>query len=97
MYTKSEIIDTSSSQRGKFMKETYRMEDIKLPIWAISYIEYNDSSNLTEDDIALVDNWLDEISEHGSPTFSYSDDSSFYSSPEFGLPTECVPTTIIFF
>ena len=71
-----------------------------LPIYAVMFLEYSDISDLTDEDIQNIKDWLHSIEELGytDPYFAYNFDDTFFSGyPEFGLPCECVSCTVIQF
>ena len=61
------------------------------PSWALCYLINGDDSGLTDDEIAMVDSWVDNS---GCNVFSISyfseNDKHFSWSPEFGLACDCV-------
>ena len=67
------------------------------PAWAISYAYYGDCSGLTDEEIALVDDFMDgvRIISIDSPP---SDDIETYFEPYplFGLACDCVDITVTF-
>lgn len=79
----------------KLIKQT----EVIMPEWAICYLEYGDTDNLTAEDVAEVDSWLERLAKLGytSPTFDYQwehEGNGFYYYPAFGLGTQCVRTIV---
>lgn len=60
----------------------------KIPSWAIYYLEYGDPTGLTEEDIAMVDDFIDDNFPNGyvmSFTNGLEATTYFTSHPAFGL------------
>ncbi len=80
------------------------MKDLKqfktnIPTWAVPFLEYGDDSSesFSEEDEAAIEKWQESLAADGytSPTLDYRWESvSFMTDPAFGLPTECVETTV---
>ena len=71
--------------------------ETNIPTWALCFLEYGDYSNISEEDEAAVAAWQEELAAEGftSPTLDYHwGTESFMTNPAFGLPTECVETTV---
>ena len=63
-----------------------------IPQWAVCYIVYGDDSGLSENDIALVHNYMKSLYDEGIRLTEMVDDSEceFCSCPEFGEPCAVV-------
>jgi len=79
---------------------------VSMPEWAVCYLEYGDTGDLSEEDLRLADEWRDRIDkqaveaygETAIVSFSYgNNDGYFTSSPEFGLPCNCVDCRLTVF
>lgn len=71
----------------------------KIPTWSIGYIINGDSTGLTEDEIRMIDNWLNEWQvEIVSPITDGQGNAQPYFShcPLFGLPAEVEECDIIY-
>lgn len=71
----------------------------KIPTWSIGYIINGDSTGLTEDEIRMIDSWLNEWQvEIVSPiTDGQGNAQSYFSHcPLFGLPAEVEECDIIY-
>ena len=69
--------------------------EVNIPEWALTYLEYGEVSDISEEDINCVEEWLNAIAKEGftNPVFQYylEDSEGFFSScPEFGLPCQCI-------
>lgn len=79
------------------MKRNISVE--KIPTWSIGYIINGDSTGLTEDEIRMIDNWLNEWQvEIVSPITDGQGNAQPYFShcPLFGLPAEVEECDIIY-
>ena len=70
-----------------------------IPTWAIPFLEYGDASSesFSEEDAVTIEEWREELAKDGytSPTLDYHwGTESFMADVAFGLPTECVETTV---
>ena len=70
-----------------------------IPTWASPYLEYGDASSesFSEEDAVTIEEWREELAKDGytSPTLDYHwGTESFMTDVAFGLPTECVETTV---
>lgn len=70
----------------------------RIPTWALCYITYGDPTALTDEDIALVDEWRDcnnvadvVLHAEGETPHPY-----FTHYPAFGLPTEVMDCYLIY-
>ena len=71
-----------------------RDEDI--PAWAISYIEYGDSSMLSDSEVAIVDYYMNCMKSLGYRSHEVTDDTNdFCAHPAFGYPSNTV--RVVFF
>lgn len=64
-----------------------------IPTWAICYLINADASGLTEEEIALVDQWYTENNVIGVCTATEQEGECypyFSSFPAFGLPSEVI-------
>lgn len=71
----------------------------KIPTWSIGYIINGDSTGLTEDEIRMIDNWLNDWQvEIVSPITDGQGNALPYFShcPLFGLPAEVEECDIIY-
>lgn len=73
--------------------------ETNIPTWAIPYLEYGDDSSesFSEKDAVTIEEWREELANDGytSPTLDYHwGTESFMTDVAFGLPTECVETTV---
>jgi len=77
------------------MKTVATFEDLNLPSWAVCAIEYGDLSGLEAGEDQEILNWMEsfELQPGQSLVFSYGEESFFSSSPEFGLPGDCIDCT----
>ena len=66
-------------------------DSVAMPTWAICYIEYGDSSDMTDEEAAMVDKWL---TRYRRPIFRYGEEEFFSHRPAFGLPCTCVTVDI---
>ena len=69
------------------------IDTINLPTWAVDYLVNGDSSGISEEDIATVDQWLESL-DHHCVSFDFDCDGEilgtfFTQYPEFGLACEC--------
>ena len=85
--------------RGEKMKIIKEI-DVKFPTYAISYLEYGEPGDLSEQDIKNVDEWYNTLkcdeSPYG-PNFDFGTCSYFEPYPVFGLPCDCVDLKIFWF
>ena len=67
-----------------------------IPAWSVCYLEYGEMDNLSEEDISMIDEWLETLENNGftNPVFSFGDDNGFHMFPEFGLGCDCVECTV---
>lgn len=73
-------------------KKMFEEYEVKIPVWALSYIVNGDSSALTDEDIAMVD----EALEREPGTWIPGDGEAYFTSwPEFGLPCDVVDGVIL--
>lgn len=64
-----------------------------IPLHALPYIAYGDSSGLTDEDAEQIDQWLaGEFPNHNCLTFHHADTEppAMLAFPAFGLAAECV-------
>jgi len=66
-----------------------------VPDYAINYLVYGDTDNLTIEDIENIDNWLIAEQLEGATISSISDSSYFTHKPCFGLPCCCYDVEFI--
>lgn len=69
-----------------------------LPVWAISYLVNADPSGLIDEDIQMVDEWVDGFKE-AHPNLSFitydiPEECEFYFAPAFGLACDCVEADV---
>jgi len=62
-------------------------DTIKIPTYAICYLEYGDCSALEHGDIQAIDFFLER---YNSPVFEYGEEKYFSHNPAFGLGMTCV-------
>lgn len=61
---------------------------VEIPDYALSYLVYGDSSGITEEDKAIIDEW---VRDEGYEIISPSDEPAYFVPyPPFGLPCDCV-------
>jgi hypothetical protein len=74
------------------MKVHTRQQNAKIPSYALPYLINNDSSGLSQDDIGIIDRWLDDWLEASRGVEGYivisptGESEHFTRFPEFGLP-----------
>lgn len=67
------------------MSEPKMIFEVDFPTWALNYLFNDDSTGLTPDEVAMVEDWK----EHKE--FFTSIENAFFSKyPAFGLPCECI-------
>lgn len=65
-----------------------------VPTWALNYIVNGDATNLDEDEIDMIDGWLQKARiEIVSPR---DEDPYFTHYPAFGLPTDVIDCDVIY-
>lgn len=69
--------------------QLHLIETVQLPTWALCYIFNNDSSGLSDDEVQQVDSWYDGYTGGVTVALSADNESSFTTSPEFGLACDC--------
>ena len=71
----------------------------RIPTWALCYINYGDPTALTDEEIALVDEWQNRNNVADVCT-AYTEGEKpqpyFTHNPAFGLPTEVMDCYIIY-
>ena len=68
-----------------------------IPTYAVTYLEYGDSSGIEQDDIDNIDEWLTrELNGFESLVFEWNHENneSFVHTPEFGLACQVIECTI---
>lgn len=60
----------------------------RIPTWALGYIINGVASALTEEDLKMVDNWLEQSGYEIISPIDY--DESFTHYPAFGLPSTVI-------
>ena len=77
---------------GRDLLNEWHKDDVavKIPEWAVSYLEYNDPSGLEEDDVKMVDKYVDDIVSKGYRLVYDGENLGFCPYPEFGLASDCV-------
>jgi hypothetical protein len=74
------------------MKVYTHQQNSKIPSYALPYLINNDSSGLSQDDIRIIDRWLDDWLESSRSVEGYlvisptGESERFTRFPEFGLP-----------
>lgn len=78
--------------------------NVKVPVWAINYLEYGENEGLQGDEKQIVDEWYENLMKNAekkfktnvkSLTFEWKEDESdFEFFPEFGLACNCAETDI---
>lgn len=66
-----------------------------VPDYAIAYLVYGDTDNLTVEDLENINNWLVAEQLEEATIAAISDDSYFTFSPCFGLPCCCYDVEFI--
>ena len=71
----------------------------KIPTYAVTYLEYGDSSGLEDEDIANTEEWLtwlgeDKLFFDWSNGKGQDNEPYFTGSPAFGLPMDCIDCKI---
>ena len=64
----------------------------KVPVWAISYLEYGDATGLLDNEIEEIDLWLKDNLPNGYICDYGNFDEYFSSFPLFGVPCSVVDT-----
>ena len=70
----------------------------KVPTWSLPYIINGDNSMLTDEDIALIDQWCKRIKLDGISIITDAEgnaDSYFTGYPSFGLPADVMDCVVI--
>jgi hypothetical protein len=65
---------------------------VDIPSWSLCYLINNDDSGLNDDEIAMVDSWLETLPKGFSLDCGSEEEFSAY--PEFGLACSTVNTAI---
>lgn len=84
-----------------YMSEIEENEDqfiVSIPTYALYYLEYGDSSGLSDDDVKNIDEWYEKQQREGKytniePMF---DHQHFVAYPPFGLACECTDCIITY-
>ena len=72
------------------------LESLDIPQWAQCFIEYGDGSGLSDEDEALVTEWLNAVvEEHGAVCFAWGSVNEFCTQPEFGLACGTFNTDVL--
>ena len=77
--------------------KTYKID---LPTYAITYLEYADCSGLTQNDIDIIDRFVQQFHDeaeklNGHVVFDFvGEESSFTPYPEFGLACDTISTNV---
>lgn len=67
-----------------------------IPSWSVCYLEYAEMEGLSDEDIAMIDKWLEDLENDGftNPVFVFGKDNGYHEYPEFGLGCGCIQCTI---
>ena len=67
-----------------------------IPSWAVCYLEYAEMDGLSDEDIAMIDKWLEDLENDGftNPVFVFDENTGYHEYPEFGLGCDCIKCTI---
>ena len=79
------------------MMTTYKTTE-KVPTWSLGYLVNGDSTGLTDEEIAQIDKWSNDLKiEIISPDIDAEGNTQPYFThvPAFGLPTEVEDCTLI--
>jgi hypothetical protein len=74
--------------------------EAKIPAYALPFLEYADDSGLEQDDLALIQEWLDQFVDHINLTYEYERNDhgeievDFTPYPAFGLATDTVTASV---
>ena len=60
-----------------------------IPEWAVCAIEYGDFSGLSEEEISLIEGFLEDFPLDRF-TIQWGSDQCFSNNPAFGLPCTCI-------
>ena len=82
---KQESLESEIS--AKIKTETFD----NIPQWAVTYLAYGDKDGLSDEDIALADNWAKR--NQIASLIGAGEERYFSSHPEFGLASDCVTAT----
>ena len=82
---------------------TITMESIivkeNLPCWSLPMIINGDSSGLNDEEIRMVEGWINFYAERRAESWHVSvpndAEGSFNSRPAFGLPCDCIECDIV--
>jgi len=83
------------------MKTINEYIELKIPIYALSYLVNDDASGIEEKGVKLIDAYMKQYYDEardcgGEVIFSPSDEEpSFTNSPEFGLACDCVSSPVL--
>lgn len=69
-----------------------------IPTWALCYLINNDNSNLTEEEVAMIDRWYTANKVVTVTTASEEDGEChpyFSRVPAFGLPAEVIDCSVM--
>lgn len=66
----------------------------QVPEWAVVYLEYGDSSSMTDDEVAAINEWLEDTfpSTGFICDFHFDDVTEFCTHPLWGLPCKTITT-----
>jgi hypothetical protein len=86
---KSSLALTKRQNKGQNKMTNHMVFDCGFPTWALNYAVNGDSTGLTCDEVAMVDDWMENKEFFGSDGYK-----EFFSKfPAFGLPCMCVDAT----
>ena len=61
-----------------------------IPTWALPYLINGDASGLWDDEVKMIDEWIENFPHVGFIDFECADENEFFSAfPAFGKPTTC--------
>lgn len=63
-----------------------------IPSWAVCYIEYGERNDLSDEEVAMVDKYLEDLCKEGYQLLCPKEDAEeeFNWHPAFGLPCSTV-------
>jgi hypothetical protein len=84
------------------MKTISEYTELNIPSYALPYLVNNDPSGLEDNEIKIIDNYMDQYyseakEKNGHVIFSPENDTEpgFIHFPEFGLACDCIPCTVL--
>ena len=90
-YDVAHLVDIVLSEAKMATNHPTKTDTVKMPTWALPYLINADSSGLTEDEEAMIDQW---VKRYNQPTFECSEDTYFAPYPAFGLASSVVDCNV---